>query len=83
LCVVHGLERPGDEARDEAGDQDAALACGAHVAADQVQQPDRAADIGIHDALRLSDVLVQKRLAQSRPALAQKISIGRSPRTLR
>src|SRR3954470_16119669 len=63
--VVDRLVGAGHEAGDRAGDQDAALAARAHVAADLVDQVDRAGDVGVDDAAHLGEVLVEEALAEA------------------
>ena len=78
-AVVDRLEGARHEAGDRAGDQDAALAARAHVAADLLDQVDRAGDVGVDDVAAVVEVLVEEALPRPCPALASSASTGRPP----
>ena len=77
-AVVDGLIGARHEAGDRAGDQDAAIALCAHVAADLVDQIDRAGDVGVdHVAGCRRNPDRGRPLPRPRPALASSASTGR------
>ena len=63
--VVHGLVGAGHKTRDRSGQEDAALASGAHLAPDELHEIDGAGDVGIDDVPNIGKVLVEKRATKA------------------
>ena len=71
LAFVDRLIGAGHEAGDRAGDHDAALAAGAHLAADAMDEIDRSADIGADHVVDCREILVEKALAEAASGIGE------------
>ncbi|MNS24344.1 hypothetical protein D3C72_561850 [compost metagenome] len=67
--VVDGLKTTGHEPGDRAGEKDSSSAAGAHAPPDQMRQPKRSGDIGVHHMEDVVEGLVEKTLAEPMPGV--------------